>query len=623
MTESYVVLDEIEHIRKRTGMYAGSIVPQTKNEYVYDTPTKSMVKRDVTYIPALVKIFSEILDNSIDEHKRAPHVLDVIKVDIDGNVISVYDNGRGIPVEKHHQTGKYIATTVFTNLRAGSNFNDDVDQQLIGTNGVGSTLTNVLSSKFVIESADGHHVLKQECGNGMREISEPKIRDSDKHYTRITFTPDYDFFNMTLGLDDDHRAKFIKKVVDAAGCNPKIKFYVNGERIAVKDFEDYARLYSTEVVYEETDDWKVAFTPSDGFDQVSFVNSVETYMGGTHVDYVMYQVTAALREHFKKKHKVDVKPSDLKNHIRVFISCNVNRPKFSSQTKENMISQVSEYKTSWAIADKTVRALIKSKVIESVLSWVEAKALQQELAEAKKANKDVGKANPKHVDKFVDATHKNRAECVLFLTEGDSASGGIKNARQPYMGLFPLRGKPLNVYEISVKDVVENAEFKNIMTIMGLQIGVPVTDVSELRFGKAIITSDADLDGFSIRGILMCMFYKFWPELFDMGVIHILETPLAKVLHNKQTLSFYSMGDLEAWRTAHADEKFVTKYYKGLGSSNAKEWAEYLSDDNLDENLVQVSELSAEDRDTFKLLFSKEKGMTDMRKDWLDILEVA
>ena len=416
--QTYQVLDEIEHIRKRTGMYAGSTSIQTSQEWVLNNTTKKMETRDISYIPAFIKIFSEILDNSIDEGKRAPDTLTQIKVDITFDEISVQDDGRGIPVVLHEQTGTYIAETVFSNLRAGSNFNDDEDQSLIGTNGVGSTLTNVLSTNFKIESCDGKKKLTQDFWNGMRERSEPIIKDFTKNGTKITFTPDYEFFKLS-GLDSDHILRIQKKVIDAAANNLNIKFYFNNELIKFKSFDDYVALYSDNYFTDNSEDWNVGITDSDGFEQISFINSVETYQGGTHVNYVVDQITNKLREHFKKKHKVDVKPSDIKNHFRIFISGTVNRPRFSSQTKENMISPVSEWKTSWTVSDKFIKGLLKSEIIQSILDWVQAKEKATELADLRKANKNLDKADPRRVEKFHDASTKQRSDAMLFLAEGD------------------------------------------------------------------------------------------------------------------------------------------------------------------------------------------------------------
>jgi DNA topoisomerase-2 len=614
--QTYQVLDEIEHIRKRTGMYAGSVSIQSSLEWILDESTGKMVKKEISYIPAFIKIFSEILDNAIDEGKRAPDTLNQIKIDISFDEISISDNGRGIPVQIHEQTKTYIAETVFSNLRAGSNFNDDEDQSLIGTNGVGSTLTNVLSSSFKVESCDGKQKLTQNFWNGMRERSEPEIKSFTKNGTKITFTPDYEFFKL-YGMDQYHADKIYKKVIDAAACNLNIKFYFNGNLIKFKSFDDYVALYSDDYLTDSSDGWNIGITNSDGFEQISFINSVETYQGGTHINYVMDQITVKLREHFKKKHKVDIKPSDIRNHMRVFIFGTVNRPRFSSQTKENMISPSSEWKSSWTVSDKFIKNILKTDIVQSILDWIAAKEKSQLMADLRKANKTLDKNDPKRVEKFHDASTKQRNEAMLFLAEGDSALSGLLSGRDPKnMAAFPLRGKPINVYPMELKDILENREFKNIMTITGLQFGEKVKSIEDIRFGKIILSTDQDLDGFSIRGLLLNAFYKFWPELFSLGVIHILNTPIVKVNYKKNSLAFHDLETFEKWKSEHSGEKYDSKYYKGLGTSSSKEWKEYLS--NLENNLEKVTtELG--DEDIFKLQFSKETGSTDKRKEWLGI----
>jgi len=615
---TYKVLDEISHIRARTGMYAGSVSLQTFNEWVFNANSSKMEKRDIQYIPAFIKIFSEILDNSIDEGKRAPETLNTIKVDIgpDGS-ITVQDNGRGIPVKIHPDTGTYIAETVFSNLRAGSNFNDDEDQSLIGTNGVGSTLTNVLSTRFKVESCDGTKLFKQEYYDGMRERSEPKITSSTKNGTKITFTPDYEFFKMS-GMDTEHSNKIYKKVIDAAANNLGIKFYFDEEKVAIKSFDDYISLYTDDFVVDTNDSWNIGIASSDGFEQISFINSVETYQGGTHVDYVTSQIVNKLREHFKKKHKVDVKPSDIKNHLKVFIFGTVNRPRFSSQTKENMISPSSEWKSSWEVNDKFIKNILKTEIVQSILDWVQAKEKAQLMADLRKANKHLDKTDPKKVDNFYDASSKDRSKAILFITEGLSAATGVLSGRDPStMGVFPLRGKPINVYPLTIKEVLDNKEFKNLLTVTGLQFDTPVTSITDIRFSKIILSTDQDRDGYSIRGLLLNMFYKFWPELLDLGVIYILNTPIVKIKYKKGVLSFYDLESFENWKIEHKNEKYESRYFKGLGTSSSAEWKEYLS--NLDTNLELVKTESSSDGELFMLQFSKDSGSADKRKEWLNI----
>lgn len=615
ITQEYQVLDEIEHVRRRTGMYAGSTELQRSLEWVYDPVAKTMIRQEIEYIPALVKIFSEILDNAIDEHRRAPKTLDTIRVEFDASgTISVQDNGRGIPVQIHPQTGKYVAETVFSNLRAGSNFNDTEDQQLIGTNGVGSTLTNILSTHFRVESCDGKKVLTQDFYNGLRERTEPKIKPDTKNRTKITFTPDYAFFKIP-GLNADHALKMAKKVVDAAACNPGVKFYVNGERVNIKDFGDYIALYNPEYVYDDTPDWKVGISHSDGFEQVSFVNSVETYQGGTHVSYAIDQIVDALREHFKKKYKIEVKPADIRNHMRIYISANINRPKFSSQTKENMISQPSTYKTSWSVPDSMIKKLLKSPIIQSVLDWVEAKQKAAELAELRKLNKEAAKSNPKNVDKFDDAVEKvERHKCELYFTEGDSARNSIQSARgkNKLIGSFSLRGKPLSVYDADIKDVISNTEFANILTVTGLQLGEPVRSKTQLRFGKLVVLSDQDLDGFHVTSLVLSFFAKYWPELFELGMIYRMNTPLYIATTVKgEIFEFFTEEEYEAW--VPKAPKHKADYFKGLGGFDTETFERFL--EHRDRYLVRITALEAADLAKFELAFSGAEA--DARKEWL------
>jgi len=621
IAQTYHVLDEIEHVRKRTGMYAGSTELTSSNEWVYDPAAKKMVKRDVQYIPAFVKIFSEILDNAIDEARRHG-VCDAIRVEFDQDgSISVTDNGSGIPVQIHPQTGKYVAETVFSNLRAGSNFNDSEDQQLIGTNGVGSTLTNILSKHFRVESCDGKKLLRQDFYNGLRERTDPKITAHNKKYTKITFTPDYEFFKLTE-LSTDHVLKMTKKVADAAACNPAVKFYVNGERLNVADFGDYIALYATDFVYDDTTDWKVGISASDGFEQVSFVNSVETYQGGTHVFYVMDQITEAIRTFLKKKYKADVKPADIRNHMRVYISANVNRPKFSSQTKENMISQPGTYKTSWQVPDKMITKLLKSPIIQTVLDWIEAKAKAAELAELRKLNKDASKTNPKRVDKFDDAVEKtDRHLCECYFTEGDSARNSIQSARgkNRHIGSFSLRGKPTNVYDEDIKELIkprksgELSEFANMMVVTGLQFGEPVNSITQLRFGKLVVLSDEDLDGYHVSSLVLSFWAKYWPELFKLGVVYRMNTPLYIVTTGKgEVHEFFTDEDFEAW--ALTAPKHKADRFKGLGGFDTDTFGRFL--ENRDKYLTRITELEAADMAKFELAFSNTKA--DARKEWLD-----
>lgn len=605
----YILLDEIEHVRTRPTMYAGSIDPKTTTEYTYNQ--NQIQQTEITYIPALVKIFSEILDNAIDEHKRTP--LTQIKVSVSPTTITIEDNGKGIPVELHPKTNQYIAETIFSNLRAGSNFNDNHDQSLIGTNGLGSTLTAILSSSFIIESADNSLKFYQEYTSGLTQKSIPKITKSNKSFTKITFQPDLNFFKIPY-INQDHILKFQKKVLDAAATNTNVNFFFNSIPIKIKSFSDYVNLYNSNSFEDNNPDWNVSISKSNqGFTHISFVNSVETYNGGTHVDYVTNQITAKLKDEIKKKFKIDVKPSDIKNHIAIFISANINRPKFSSQTKENLVSPPQDWKTSWNPSPKFIKKILNSDIIQSTIDYINLKDQANTLASLRKLNKP--QQTTKKIENFHDATSKDRSNCSLFIVEGLSALSGLISGRgnnTKTVGLFSLKGKPINVHPMSLKDIIANEEFKNLMSITGLQIGEKPIN---LRFNKIIFATDSDKDGYSIRGLLINAFYKFWPELF-INSIFILNTPIIKTTHKNKVYSFYNEEDFINWCNNH--NNFTVKRYKGLGTSSSQEWKEYFLD--IENNLDKII-LDQNSQNIINLQFSKEKGMTDKRKEWLKIEE--
>jgi hypothetical protein len=252
----------------------------------------------------------------------------------------------------------------------------------------------------------------------MSERSDPIIKNSSKNFTKLTFKPDLKYFDL-FELDQDHIDKIVRRLVDVAGSNESLKVYFNGTHIKIKNFDDYISTYTDQYAFDKNDNWEIGVASSSGFKQTSFVNSVETYLGGTHVNYVSDQIISLLREYFKKKHKVDVKPNDIKNHIHVFISCAINRPKFNSQVKDFMISTPNDYKTSWQCSDKFIKKILSLDIIQSVLDWVQAKEQAQLNAELRKLNKNLDKADPKKIPKFHDATSKNRAETSVYLVEGD------------------------------------------------------------------------------------------------------------------------------------------------------------------------------------------------------------
>jgi DNA topoisomerase-2 len=236
--------------------------------------------------------------------------------------------------------------------------------------------------------------------------------------------------------------------------------------------------------------WSVGIAPSDdGYQQISFVNTTDTYDGGTHVDYILNQVIVELRDFFQKKHKVDIKPSELKSHIFFFLNATVVNPSFSSQTKEKLITEIKDFGTTYQISDKLVKWVLKSEIVNSILDWIQKKKSADDSKLARELNKNISKLK---VDKLIDAKGKDRWKCSLAIFEGDSAISGFRKYRNSQLqGGFTLRGKFMNVNDITTKKLSENSEAVGLMSAIGLRIGKKA-EIKDLRYGRILIYTDAD-----------------------------------------------------------------------------------------------------------------------------------
>lgn len=414
--DRYKVLDQITHILLRPGTYVGSNKPGYFNKFII--VDDKIIQKELTIIPSFIKIFDEVITNSVDEHKRNKNLnkIDVI-IDIEKNIISVRDNG-GIPIEIHKDHNQYVPEVIFGNLMSGSNYDDTDERTVAGLNGLGAKLTNVFSEEFIVSSCDGKKHFTQIFRNNMRDKDQPVIKKSKDNHTQITYKPDLAQFNMEK-IDEDHFKMIEKRVYDLAGTNPEIKFTFNGRLINFKSFEDYIKLYVNDYFYESKKDksWSIGIALSEnGFQQVSFVNSTDTYDGGTHVDYVMNQIIAQLREFFSKKHKVDVKPSELKNHMFLFLDSTVINPSFSSQTKEKLITEIKDFGSTFEVSNKLVQSILKSEIVNSILDWIQQKKNAEENKLQRDLNKKLGKIK---VDKLIDSKGKERWKHTIGLFEGD------------------------------------------------------------------------------------------------------------------------------------------------------------------------------------------------------------
>lgn len=447
-----------------------------------------------------------------------------------------------------------------------------------GRNGYGAKLTNIFSNKFVVETQDSKQgkYYKQVFADNMGTKNKPVLKDSSKpDFTKITFYPDFAKFGMT-GFDADIVALFKKRVFDMAGVSDKtLKVTLNGERVPVQSFKKYVDLYFPEdsklpkLHIKVNDRWELCVSISDGhFQQVSFVNSICTIKGGKHVSAITDQVSKAIVDHITKKNKgVNVKTHHIKNHLWVFVNSLIVNPAFDSQTKDTLTTKVSNFGSKCTLGDDFMKQVIKSGIVENVLSWAKFK-------QSKDLKKNDGKKKSRlagipKLDDANDAGGKNASECTLILTEGDSAKAlavsGLSVVGRDRYGVFPLKGKLLNVRDASHKQIMGNAEIAQLKQIIGLKQGQVYEDTKSLRYGHVMFMTDQDHDGSHIKGLLINLFATFWPSLLKMpGFLTEFITPIVKVSKGRQEHSFYTIPEFEQWKEAHNDGKgWKIKYYKG------------------------------------------------------------
>ncbi|CAF2365861.1 unnamed protein product [Rotaria sp. Silwood2] len=638
--ETYQLLEQLDHILKRPETYIGSNRPCREEMWVVDESGiegPKIVKKEITYVPGLYKIFDEILVNAAD-NKQRDKTMSSIEVDInqEKGEIKICNDGHGIPVRKWAQDESiYIPTLIFGKLLTSDNFNDNQKRVTGGRNGYGAKVTNIFSKKFTIEtcSKEFKKLFKQTWTNNMRDPQDAIITkaENSKEFTRITFIPDLKRFQMDK-LDDDHIALFKRRAYDVAvstGC----KVTLNGTRIPVKTMKDYMLMYidtdEKEVVYKKVNDrWEIGLAKNDhtnGFTQVSFVNSILTSEGGKHVDYITEQICPKLAEHIKKKSKAageNLKPMQVKSHIFLFLNCLIENPEFESQAKKQLATERKNFGSTCLLKNdgNFIKDIIKKTgIVESVINWLEhrqdAKLHKQSGSKTSKL-----KGIPK-LDDANDAGTKNSINCTLIVTEGDSAKAlavaGLGVIGRDRYGVYPLKGKLLNVREATTKKMTENSEISQLVKILGLNYGekyVDKSDLSKLRYGKLMIMADQDQDGSHIKGLVINFIHYKWPNLLKHDYIEVFITPILKVSKGSEVLSFYSMPEFEQWQTSTPNwQKWKCKYYKGLGTSTAKEAKEYFS--NMERHRIIFKYQSIKDDLAIQLAFNS--ALSDDRKDWI------
>ena len=565
------VLSQVEHVLQRTGMYVGSTKPVDQSMFVLDG--EAMVYKKVNYVPALLKIVREVIDNAIDEHVRTggKHA-DQIRIEVDPKGwISVQDNGRGIPVKKvmkgdHEMWGPEAA---WTELRAGANFDDEKDNITLGQNGVGASLTCILSKMFIGETCDGVSKFRMVCKDNLSD-KKVSVTPDTAHRTVVTFMPDYARFGLA-GLDETHMSILRTDVANLAMAYPSIAFHFNKRRVNGKSFDAYAKQFGKEYEIYDTGDLLVALVSNDetdDFNFVHYVNGINAYEGGNPFNFVADTVLNGMLERLSKKFKT-MKKGDIKNKVTIvaFIR-NLPNPRFDSQTKSKCINPPSEVKdlVKESVMDAFLRRVAKNDSI--CLPIIEIFQAKEEL----RGMKDLAGLAKTKGQKFEKYTAPTKHKKYLALCEGASAKGGLMAAfGREEIGYFELKGVPLNTYEATAKKITENKEFKAIIGILGLQLHNE--ESRHCEFQNVLIASDQDLDGFHINGLILCFYLKYAPWLIDAGRVKRLRTPIVVLkTKNKIVKHFFTFDEFNEFQSKHDVKKFEIFYKKGIGSWKKEEF---------------------------------------------------
>lgn len=617
----YVKLTQREHILKRSETYVGSKNTEKVKMYVIKDNNLNDIhveKREVDNNSAFIKLFDEILTNASD-HAINTNKVKIIKVLIDDKKISIENDGSTIPIKMHPKEKVYNAELIFSHLLTGENYDDTKERYVGGRNGLGAKLVNIFSNKFKVECCDGKQLYRQWTRNNMKDIDTPeitKVPKGTKAYTRITYYPDYSRFDFK-NLTDDLRSIMYKRCLDVAAYIPDVRVSVDGKTVPIKRISDWMKMHlpeGAEFFHEKlSNDWEIGIAKSTeyGFESVSIVNGISTHKGGTHVNHVSLNIAKMVSDKMKKVTWVDVK-----NKIFLFLISKVPNPTFDTQTKENLTNRMTtEIHKNADMSPATLRKVMKSDIIQSIIDEQELKEKLQlkRMGGGKKVNVNL----PKLQDANRAGT-RDSDKCHLFLCEGDSAvtmavtGMSVKSVGHDFYGAFPLKGKVMNVRDASAQKIKANAEIQSILNITGLEFGKTYTDTSELRYGKIVIMTDADVDGIHIKGLLMNFFEHNWPELMKLDFLYEFITPVLKAKKGKQSRSFYTMKEYQTW-LSRDPKGWDVKYYKGLGTSTPAESKEYF--ENLSQHLLPFKWDTDKNHDKIDLVFRTKRS--DERKNWM------
>ncbi|MGM0437560.1 MAG: DNA topoisomerase (ATP-hydrolyzing) subunit B [Bacillota bacterium] len=593
------VLEGLEAVRKRPGMYIGS-----------------------TGIKGLHHLVWEVVDNSIDEYLAGYG--DKIEVIInEDNSITVHDQGRGIPADTHADTGLAAAQVVMTTLHAGGKFSNNSYKVSGGLHGVGVSVVNALSEWLTLVTYWEGHKYKQKYEKGLPVGELEKLEKTNKTGTTITFKPDPEIFDMiqykyeTLAHRLQESAYLNKDLTlvltDKRGDEKKTEefHYQGGIRAFVEFLNKDRNLINENVIYfeDEINEYylEVAIQYNDGFNEriYTYANNINTTEGGYHLTGFKTALTKSVNNFAKKNNMLtkkvsSLRGSDVREGITAVINVKLPEPQFEGQTKAKL-------------GNSEIRSVVESSLYEYLNLYFDSnpeiakeivdKALQS--VRARKASKKARELTRRKTalssnslpGKLADCSSQDPKKGELFLVEGDSAGGSAKQGRQrKFQAILPLKGKIMNVERARLNKILNNTEIATIITALGTGIGEEF-DLSNLRYHKIIIMTDADVDGAHISTLILTLFYRYMPELIKNDHVYIAQPPLYKVSWNNGQRYLYRDSNLENFKKENPNLNFEIQRYKGLGEMNPRQlWKTTMNPENRKLQKVEIDdEIEADD----------------------------
>jgi DNA topoisomerase-2 len=548
-------------------MYIGGVRAVNQDQWVIDTETGKFSYKTLQVTPGLFKIINEIIDNSIDvaidtNFKAATK----IQVKIDNKSVTVTDNGIGIPVKKldDGSDDRTLPEIAWTTLRSGTSFSEDRNK--IGTNGLGSVSANIFSKVFIATSDDGKKQQTIKCIDNMSVIKPSKVKPSSgKAGVEVYFEPDLERFGMAE-IDKTHQDLVYQRLFNLAISFPKIKFSFNGKQINISE-KKFAGMFSDNALLESSDNTTICVFPNE-YDEFKFyaqLNGLNTFLGGSHVDYIANEITSRIRDKLVKKYKT-IRPGDIKNKMGLaVVMTGFKNPEFNSQSKEelkNAWSDISKHIDGKIDFDMIAKKLLKNEAfIDPIVETFKIKEELKARQELKKAKKVKVKS-----DKYFPGIGEKK---YLFLVEGLSAGGGLmKCLGRIGKYFYCLRGLALNAYDSSIQRIAANQEIKEVMNILNLDMSKKSDEEQQIEFDKIVIATDADIDGINISSMLFGWWYKLCPSLYKQRKIFKLNTPVVIVEDSKGNIVnwFFKLDEFKKWEASSTDKKLKIVYLKGLGS---------------------------------------------------------